>query len=274
MSHTNSMASSQRHILADHQGMNMALEPPVAPFASQTAPGSPTASQRSSAAPFSTSDGSTTNALSVNFVPSKFSRPILPGGIYKRKVKSGKGVSGLALPKQGGGREAFKSGEARMPGEKDEDYDGVDVSRRTLKSKLRWNRFKCILFCANLVVSLPSPHLHFIANIFSIVLCILPSRAHLLPPHLVQRLDTRRRRPRREPHRAHPLHDCRLRRRTHLHPRLVRNPTQQPQLPRMLHASPLGHLRAHCRAGVRHLQDAHLQPRGQDQRAVKPRARH
>lgn len=75
-------------------------------------------------------------------------------------MKGGKSASGLALPKQAGGREAFKSGEAYMPGEKDEDYDGVDVSRRTWKSKLRWDRFKCILFCANLVVSLSYSHLH------------------------------------------------------------------------------------------------------------------
>ena len=62
------------------------------------------------------------------------------------------------MPKQGGGREAFRSNEARMPGEGDEDYDGVDVfgnnkeGGRT-KPKARWNRFKWCLFLANILVS-------------------------------------------------------------------------------------------------------------------------
>jgi hypothetical protein len=30
------------------------------------------------------------------------------------------------LPKRGGGCEAFKSGEASMPGEQDDDYDGIN----------------------------------------------------------------------------------------------------------------------------------------------------
>ena len=61
------------------------------------------------------------------------------------------------LPKQGGGRGAFKNNEARMPGDGDEDYDGVDVfgnkeGGRT-KPKARWNRFKWCLFLANTLVS-------------------------------------------------------------------------------------------------------------------------
>ncbi|EJD00657.1 uncharacterized protein FOMMEDRAFT_136097 [Fomitiporia mediterranea MF3/22] len=107
----------------------------------------------------------TNNSLSVNFFPSKFSYPFLsPGGMYKRKGKGGKGGAAV-IPKQGGGREAFKSGEARMPGEKDEDYDGVDMTRGTWKSKLRWNRFKWILFCTNLLVS--------IYSLVSLIFCLL-----------------------------------------------------------------------------------------------------
>lgn len=41
-----------------------------------------------------------------------------------------------------------------MPEEKDEDYDGVDVSRAQWKDPgpLRWNRFKWTLFCTNIMV--------------------------------------------------------------------------------------------------------------------------
>ena len=58
------------------------------------------------------------------------------------------------VPKRGGGREAFRSGEARMPGVGDEDYDGV-IPREGGKTKprLRWNKFKWTLFAANTLVS-------------------------------------------------------------------------------------------------------------------------
>lgn len=77
--------------------------------------------------------------------------------IHKRKGK----VADVRNVKQGGGREAFKRGESRMPSANDDDYDGVDVSdvRRTwlspthvLKPKLRWNKFKWILFMSNTAV--------------------------------------------------------------------------------------------------------------------------
>ncbi|KAJ6506879.1 hypothetical protein C8R45DRAFT_1090546 [Mycena sanguinolenta] len=55
-----------------------------------------------------------------------------------------------------------KADTARMPSEGDEDYDGVDVRRHSLfpplsaltQRKLRWTRFKSILFLANLVLSI------------------------------------------------------------------------------------------------------------------------
>jgi hypothetical protein len=80
-----------------------------------------------------------------------------PGGARRRR---GKGVKGEGegedddthVPKVGGGTEAFRSGEARMPVEGDEDYDGVNIGGPKTR-RLSWNRFKWTLFSANLVVS-------------------------------------------------------------------------------------------------------------------------
>jgi hypothetical protein len=91
---------------------------------------------------------------SVNYLPSKFSDAVLYNGIKNRGRGSQLG------PKRGGGREAFRSGESRMPGEGDEDYDGVQGSffgkgkegGRT-RPRLRWNRFKWSLFLSNLLFS-------------------------------------------------------------------------------------------------------------------------
>lgn len=55
------------------------------------------------------------------------------------------------MPKRGGGVEAFRSGEARMPTEEDEDYDGVVTNRGFA---LRWNKFKWIMVVANAVFTL------------------------------------------------------------------------------------------------------------------------
>lgn len=74
--------------------------------------------------------GSTTNlSLSVNYLPSKFS------GFRNRKGMSY--GDELNLPKLGGGLPAFKANEARMP-------QG--------KGRLRWNKFKWILFVTNSLV--------------------------------------------------------------------------------------------------------------------------
>lgn len=99
-------------------------------------------------------------SLSVNYLPTKFSRPLSPSGIHKRK--NVKGAHTSVLPKQGGGREAFKSGEARMPGDGDEDYDGVNGGFFGGKKgrRLRWNKFKIILFAMNTCVSNPSSFLY------------------------------------------------------------------------------------------------------------------
>lgn len=93
-------------------------------------------------------------SLSVNYLPSKFSRPHSPG-IHKRK----KGEKDDDFyPKRGGGRDAFRSNEARMPGSNDEDYDGVTGSwSSATKGRLRWNKFKWILFFSNTLVRIAFP---------------------------------------------------------------------------------------------------------------------
>jgi len=58
------------------------------------------------------------------------------------------------LPKMGGGREAFRTGEARMPGEGDDDYDGVNswfgsTTEGPPKRRMHWNKFKWTLFLTN-----------------------------------------------------------------------------------------------------------------------------
>ena len=89
---------------------------------------------------------------SVNYLPSKFSDAVLYNGLKNRGKGSQPG------PKRGGGREAFRSGESRMPGEGDDDYDGVQgglfgkEGGRT-RPRLRWNRFKWALFVSNHLVS-------------------------------------------------------------------------------------------------------------------------
>jgi hypothetical protein len=148
-SHANSsysLAGSTRHILSDGNGP---LEPPSAPFSAN--PGT-----RAS----STSSGDV--SLTVNYFPTKFSSSMLGGTARKRKGKKGEDdVLDQVMPKHGGGVEAFKSGEARIPGEADDDEDDEDgvtggwFGAKTGKStpkKLRWNKFKWILFCANILV--------------------------------------------------------------------------------------------------------------------------
>ena len=92
-------------------------------------------------------------SLSVNYLPTKFSDAVLYNGLKNR------GKSFPLGPKRGGGREAFRSGEARMPGDGDEDYDGIQGSFFTKEGgrtqpRLRWNGFKWSLFFSNVLVSI------------------------------------------------------------------------------------------------------------------------
>ncbi|TDL17493.1 hypothetical protein BD410DRAFT_549786 [Rickenella mellea] len=168
MSHAHSTASSTRHILQPEP-----LEPPSAPFASVSSSSghsSPKGSYRS-LTPLASSEASGPVSLSVNYLPHKFSGP-LPGGIHRRKTGKGGDVGGgPVIPKRGGGREAFRSGEARMPGEGDEDYDGVTSgwfggkAGGKAKPRLRWNRFKWILFSMNLCLT--------VYSLVALIFCLL-----------------------------------------------------------------------------------------------------
>lgn len=129
------------------------LVPPTRPF------GNTPASNRSSLTSLSAGsqkgDDKITTSLSVNYLPSKFSRPHSPG-LHPRRTASNQKLNGKNAIR-GGGIAAFRTGENRMPGANDDDYDGVQVSGwGTMGGKghrLRWNRFKWILFCMNCFVS-------------------------------------------------------------------------------------------------------------------------
>lgn len=134
-------------MLAD---MHTPLEPPSAPFANRADSFRSLSPKNDS--PLSAADKHLSTSLSINYLPTKFSNSL----VTKRK-RNGKGYDSM-VPKQGGGREAFKSNEARMPGEGDDDYDGVDAGLfggkeggRT-RPRGHWNRFKWALFVANSIV--------------------------------------------------------------------------------------------------------------------------
>jgi hypothetical protein len=107
-------------------------------------------------------------SLSVNYLPSKFSDTLLIPGARRRKGKSG--VNAM-MPKRGGGVEAFRSGEARIPGQNDDDYDGVSgglwggKNGGKTQPRLRWNRFKWTLFIANIFLT--------IYSLLCLVFCLL-----------------------------------------------------------------------------------------------------
>jgi len=138
------MASEQQRYINDQ------LSPPSAPFASQT--GTLRSVSPKTDTPLIGRRMSGTS-LSVNYLPSKFS-----SNAQTKRRKGWKDVDYM-LPKQGGGREAFRSNESRMPGDGDDDYDGVSFHRRQggrTRPKLRWNRFKWMLFAANFFFTLYS----------------------------------------------------------------------------------------------------------------------
>jgi hypothetical protein len=126
------LADMNNPSVSDYGGL---LSPPSAPFAGI----------QGSRDNLSVGSNSQTNlSLSLNYLPSKFSSSIVSAG-GARFRKNAKGDD-LNLPKRGGGLEAFKSGETRMP-------QG--------KRQLRWNRFKWILLATNAVVRLYNFFFHF-----------------------------------------------------------------------------------------------------------------
>jgi hypothetical protein len=107
--------------------------------------------------------------LAVNYLPKKFSNPSLTGPRRRNIRTTGKGRRDYnpgvgVVPKMGGGVDAFRSGEARIGGPGDGDDDEMEAEnesgRRWFRKgtgekgnkKMRWNRFKWVLFCTNLMV--------------------------------------------------------------------------------------------------------------------------
>ncbi|KAF8167113.1 tetraspanin Tsp2 family [Crassisporium funariophilum] len=146
ISHANSaysQAGSTRHMLADMSNASSSdygglLNPPKPPFAGM----------RGSRDNLSLQSNSNLS-LTVNYLPSKFSSSLgSAGGVRYRK--SGKGGDEPNFPKRGGGLEAFRTNESRMP-------QG--------KGRLRWNKFKWILFFTNTLLTLYS--------LAALVVCLL-----------------------------------------------------------------------------------------------------
>jgi len=142
------------------------LAPPNAPFAgggrrpnsfaSTIGSQSPSASQKN----FRDSQ-----SLSINYVPAKFSRPHSPGIHQRKNAKPGG-------PKRGGGLDAFGDGHNRMADRDDEDYEGIQFgggpagwSSSNKKPRLRWNRFKWILFIMNICLT--------IYTLAGLIMCLL-----------------------------------------------------------------------------------------------------
>lgn len=140
-----SQAASTRHILAD-----MSTTSDFANSNNSTLNSSPLAGL---APGLRSANDASSVSLTVNYIPHKFSDALLG----PRKRKGGAGGYGMSIPKPGGGVEAFRSGEARMPGVNDEDYDGVQsgwlgAKDRRTGTRMRWTKFKWILFFANILV--------------------------------------------------------------------------------------------------------------------------
>jgi hypothetical protein len=123
------LADMNNGSVSDYGGL---LNPPSAPFAKG-------GSMRNSRDNLSINSGSNLS-LSVNYLPSKFTPGLSSpsGGDGLRSRKGGKNAS---MPKRGGGLEAFRAGESRLP------QGG---------RKLRWNKFKWILFSAITALTLYS----------------------------------------------------------------------------------------------------------------------
>ncbi|KAI0937483.1 hypothetical protein AcV5_005385 [Taiwanofungus camphoratus] len=161
--------SRDRYSDMDQNPEDYPLEPPKPPFRSRA---SSVASNNANTA-VSSDAKEIPPSLSVNYLPSKFSNTMLSGGPKRRKFWKS---TEIALPKRGGGREAFRKNEPRMPGDGDEDYDGVTFSPREggrTRQKLRWNRFKWTLFVSNIIFTAYS-----IAGLVSCILIWLNVWAH------------------------------------------------------------------------------------------------
>ncbi|WWC86874.1 uncharacterized protein L201_001753 [Kwoniella dendrophila CBS 6074] len=138
------------------------LIPPVAPFIPNS--DSALSSRRSSSSLLTTGGGgekdivkegkNRQSSLSLNYVPAKFTKLHSPGDRLNHNVNFEK----QQKAKQGGGRDAFAANAQRMGmlGTVDDDEGVVfQIGKGGLKKKkpkLRWNRFKWVLFVANTIL--------------------------------------------------------------------------------------------------------------------------
>jgi hypothetical protein len=181
-------------------------------------PASPDYSRHGSPVPSDNSTGHLTTdisnlSLSVNYLPSKFSSGVLSGaGEVRKRPLTQDSADFLGVPKMGGGIDVFRSGEARMGGEGDgaEDGDGDEGDGSVRKwfvrgrrgdpqmfnKKLRWNKFKWILFISNTLVG--SLSLSFWIHVYRWFLVdhLLIHRTDILSLDLVRRLGSSRHYPR------------------------------------------------------------------------------
>ncbi|KAJ7715207.1 tetraspanin Tsp2, partial [Mycena metata] len=90
-------------------------------------------------------------SLSINYLPSKFSDALAEGGPRRRKRKN---ATQPAMAR-GGGVDAFKRGEARMPEDRDDLHPSATRKGWFDRSETgsRWTRFKWVLFLFNAVYS-------------------------------------------------------------------------------------------------------------------------
>ncbi|KAK7043313.1 Tetraspanin family-domain-containing protein [Favolaschia claudopus] len=94
-------------------------------------------------------DAASAHSLTLNYIPSKFSSTMLSR--RRNHESSAPGEHGM-VPR-GGGVNAFRANASRIPGAHDEDEDHT-LGRNN--RKLRWTRFKTILFLTNTLFSLYS----------------------------------------------------------------------------------------------------------------------
>ena len=178
-------------------------------------PASPDYSRDGSPVPSDNATGQLTTdisnlSLSVNYLPSKFSSGVLSGaGEVRKRPLTQDSADFLGVPKMGGGIDVFKNGEARMGGEGDGDEDGDEDDGSVKKwfvrgrrgdphmfnKKLRWNKFKWILFIANTIVSFLSLFWIHVDRWF-LVDHLLIDRTYILSLDLVRRLGSSRHYPR------------------------------------------------------------------------------
>ncbi|KAG8894373.1 hypothetical protein FRC01_013006 [Tulasnella sp. 417] len=137
------------------------LTPPNPPF-SIGASGRPNSGISTISSSYSGKEKDNRSSLSINYLPSKFSRPHSPGVSFHKANKGG-------LVKRGGGRDAFSDSVARMPGQNDTDYEGVNVddwfNGKGKKAALHWNRFKWVMFFTNTLLT--------VWSIAALIACLL-----------------------------------------------------------------------------------------------------